>query len=268
MIRVIKKYWRIVGRIARMSVMRMLIYKVDALTVCITSVIYFLVQILFIKFLLESGNLQQIAGFDQIDLYLVFAFSQLVIIFVFFFVNENAVEAASRIYEGKLDFDLIKPVNTKFIIMFQRITGTHNLAIFMYLLILFPYIFSMKEYAFDWLDVIKIVYVYLISISVYTIIYWLAAVSNFFWPRFWGVFWFVNNMGDITRWPRWVYPEAMQLGLTIIFPMFLITNPLYNILNHTFTFEYGLQIGLITVVFFLILQLMWLEGLKRYNSAA
>ncbi|MBU0648241.1 ABC transporter permease [Patescibacteria group bacterium] len=262
------RYWRVFGRITKMSLMRMFLYRVNSWTNMVAAAAYFVAQVLFIEYLLNAGSVGGIGGYSKSELYLVFAFSQVTIMFVFWFVTDNVVDTIRCIYRGQLDFYLIRPMNPVFLTMYQKFSGVQNLTIIGYLLVLFPYLLIKNDYGLDCIGWLQIGYVVFFSILIYSMLYWIAALVNFYWQNFWGLWWFINNTGDITRWPKNVYPYFLQVALTYLIPLFLIENPIYDILRGTFSFDLGLQILLVAVIMLVIIAILWKDGLKRYNSAA
>ena len=111
-------------------------------------------------------------------------------------------------------------------------------------------------------------YILVISLVIYTILYWLAALANFYWPNFQGLLLFINNIAEVNRYPKTVYPYLMQFLLTFVFPIFLVENPIYNVLENSFSWEMGVQMGLMTLILGMIFLILWEDGLRRYSSAA
>jgi len=255
-------------RITLMSVARMFMYKENTWVGMVTSMVYFIIQILFIYFLFAAGNIDYLAGFDRHEIYLVFAFSQLVVIFIFWFVSDNVRDMIKGIYQGRLDFFLLKPVDPRFLIMYQRFSGSFTISIVLYLLFLFPYLFYVHDFQLGIIAWMQIIYILLVSLVIYTILFWLAGLANFYWPNFQGMLLFINNIGEVNRYPKSIYPYVMQFLLTFIYPIFLVENPIYNVLDDSFSWELGVQMGLMTVILVMIFLILWKDGLRRYGSAA
>ena len=251
-----------------MSLMRQFLYRENVWLGLWGTLVYMLVQILFIKYLFGAGRVDYIGGYDIYQFYLMLAFGQVIITFVFWFVIESSYKATMQIYKGKLDYFFLRPMNIRFLMMHQEISGIQSLMTVAYLVIIFYYLFSRYDFGLTGWDWFLIVILLLVSMFVHLILHWLGVLINFYWPNFWGVWQFMGSISDISRNPKQVYPPFWQTILTYVIPIFLINNPIYYILDHSFSWEFGAQIGLIVVILLMIFMILWKDGLKRYSSAA
>ncbi len=133
-----KKYLKIWWRILKMSLTQTMMYRVDMICGSVTSLMFFVTQILLIKLLYVAGDVDQIAGFTINQMYLVFALSQVAILFVFIFIQSNSPLVMRQINSGSLDFFLVKPANAKFLIMTQRFVALQAYVIILYLMFFIP----------------------------------------------------------------------------------------------------------------------------------
>jgi len=263
-----KKYWKIWWRILKMSLMQSMMYRSDMICGSITSLIYFVIQICLIKLLYVAGGINQIAGFSIDQMYVILALSQIEIFFIFVFVQSNTPMVLNQINNGLLDFFLLKPVNKYFLIMNQKYVAVQSYVIILYLLVFIPYLYSIGAINFTSWQWGWIVFIVLISLVVHAVLLWVAVLLNFFWPNFKTMYMFMNNILDITRYPKQVYPQIIQDVFFYIVPIFFIMNPIYDILAGNWKWVDGVRVLVITFIFVLIFANIFGYGLKRYNSAA
>ncbi len=252
----------------RMSVQQTMMYRTDMIFGSVTSVVYFLTQVLFIKYFFQAGNVKEIAGFDLNEVYLVFAMTQVLIYFIFVFVQPNARLVWRQIYTGGLDFMLVKPANAKFLMMFQHFVSVQSHVIILYMLVFFPYLYFTGVMNFEYWEWFAIIFVVLNSILIYSLLKWLSIIVCFIWPKLNAAWVFVGESFEVTKYPKKIYPTVMRNFLVFLFPMLLIINPVYEILDKSWGWDDFWQIFLVTGMFVMLFLVLFKYGLRRYGSAA
>lgn len=129
----LKKYFRLIKHIVKISLMTAMQYKVNFLALILTTIVYSVVQLFFIKYLFAAGNISRIGGFTRTEMYLVYFLGQIVYAVFFTVIVHNLKRVYEEIHNGGLDFLLIKPINSSFAILFQSITFSST-AIYVYAL--------------------------------------------------------------------------------------------------------------------------------------
>jgi ABC-2 type transport system permease protein len=229
---------------------------------------YFVTQILLIKMLFVASGVDRIAGFSIDKIYLVFALSQISIIFVYVFIQSNTPLVINQINNGLLDFFLVKPADTKFLIMTQRFVAVQVYIIILYLIVFFPYLHYTGVLNLTWQQFGWLFYITINSVLIHGLLLWIGAILNFVWPNFRIFHVFVNNTLDVIKYPKRIYPQVIQGFLTFLVPIFLIINPAFEVLKGSFGWADFVNIFLITLMFGLIFLNLFKYGLRRYNSAA
>lgn len=251
-----------------MSVMTDLIYGWDFVVGAITTMVYMMVQIIWLNIIFNGLGTKSIAGFDQWQMYFVLIVNQFIWAFIFGLVWNNYRLLAEKIYLGYLDFAIIRPINTFFISFFSRITTRNSVIMIFYSLILLPYVLGKSNLSFDLVGWGQIFFVIFSSVVLIACMYIISGIIEFYKSRFFGFKWFMESTDDINRYPKQIYPGYLQWMFTYLWPLFLATAPLYDVLSRKFGWQNYLEIGLMSIVFILITSLMWSGGLKRYQSAA
>lgn len=262
------KYWKIWWRISNLCLMREMIYKTNFLLGFATAFVYISTQIGFYFLLFTSGGNGTLAGYTFWQMMFVLCISQGVYLFLFVFLLDSLSVLREQIYSGQIDLFLMKPVNSFFILIFQRFAFRSGLAIILYLTVLFPYVLYKGQFVFDWLDLLKIFYVFIFSILLSMIMYIISVIIEFYFPRFYGLYFILSNMSDISRYPAKIYPAFLQYFLLFIWPFMLLTNPIYMIFDGKFGWQWISITLFVLIVFSLIMIGMWRGGLKRYQSTA
>lgn len=103
----------------RNSWKRVMIYRVNFLILIIGNLFWFIFSILFFQILF--AQIPAIGGWTLDEVLFLLCINQIVIGLYDTFIKSNLERLPSRIREGSLDFDLVKPVNPIFWLTFQRV---------------------------------------------------------------------------------------------------------------------------------------------------
>jgi len=261
------KYLKIFWRIARMSWRQNMLYSADFVFGSVSSLMWFVTQVFYIDVFYRAGGVTEVGGYSQADIYLVLILGQLVYAVIFAFIYDNVKKLRNQIFRGELDKFLLKPVNTMFISVFQSVSLRQWVIIIFYVLVFTPYLFFKYDYHLTLEMFGQIVFVVVMGIILLSCLFLVAGLIYFFWPKF-DVFWrIVWDASDFYRWPKTVYPEWIQLIMTFVVPLFVLVNPIYNVLDGSFNWSQASLVLLMTALFVALSGWMWREGLKKYNSA-
>ena len=263
----VNKYLKVLSRIIKMSFMKTMMYRSDFLFGTLTTMLWLLMQIFFTILLFGTSQVKTIGGLTQNQMLFGLWFMEMLTMPFFFFVIRNVRNIMKGVNEGKLDFFFLKPLNTSFNILLQEVdaSGAH---VILFYTIIGIVIFCLAPQEFlDWRKILLGIYVYVTSGIIQYALFVIVASLNFYSQNFLGGWWLMVNSQDLQRYPRQIYPAFIQIFLTTIFPIFLIINPIFNIMTQTFDLQLGLHIALVALIFTIIARTIWLNGLRRYESA-
>lgn len=245
----------------------MMAYRVNLLFFVLSNLAYSISGILFVYFLFQSGQVENIAGFSLYEFYFVMAIAQLVQMIGWMVAGKSTWRLRQAIYFGELDFSMIKPANIVFLNTFNQFwiaqLGSTLVSSGFLLWVSWP------KLSIDWPAelMIKFFIILLISIVVFWLLFWLASLVWFFWPKFNGLRILFDAVSDVSFYPKKIYPQFLSWFLSFVFPIFLVANPLFLLIKGGYDWSVMMRDCLIMVIFILIYLIMWKEGLKKYNSA-
>jgi ABC-2 type transport system permease protein len=265
----IKKYLKIWWRVARMSLMCDMAYKWDFLSRFGTGMVWMVLEVVMIYLIYSVAGINEIAGFGQMEIYLVWSFYQLVMSMVFVISPGLVIYAIFRqIHFGGLDFFIIKPVNLFFLLVNQRYSLREFAPTFFMGILGVILIMLYGNIEFDFWQWTMVLYVIVSSIVLLSVLYWIAVFVAFFVENAKFLISFVDEMSGVGIYPKEIYAKWMQNFLLFVLPFLLVANPIYNILENKFDWKNIINSALIVLIFVLILKIEWGVGLRKYNSAA
>ena len=113
------QYLRVFLTFARNSLVRDMTFRINFIIECVTSVCWMCVQLVF--YVLIFDYVMTIASWDKYQFFAFIATTMMIFSIMQAFFMPNAAEFSELIRTGGLDFALLKPIDTQFLISFQRV---------------------------------------------------------------------------------------------------------------------------------------------------
>jgi ABC-2 type transport system permease protein len=269
---------------ARNSLIRDMTFRGNFLIECVTSVTWMAMNLGF--YLIIFKYTRQIAGWDQYEFFAFLATTMIVNSLVQSFFMPNCEEVSELIRTGGLDFALLKPIDTQFLISLRKIewAGLSNFAAGVVLLavslsqmtqrsdtplLLSPW--SLLLYAGFVLCGVVIMYSVMISLAATSI--WLGQNRSLY------DFWFYIT--NFSRYPMEIYDgpwgRPLQMIFTFVLPILLVVNVPARIIAWPFgadgaqaaaTWYLALFTLLATAASFAASRWLFQRALRGYRSAS
>src|SRR3989442_368 len=262
-------FWRYVviyGALWKNSVVREMSFKSNFLLWIVVELLWFALQLCFIGVIYQHTD--HIGDWSKWQVVLLIGASQFIqqIFQAFFLVN--CTQISEYIRTGRLDFMLLLPVNTRFIISLRHVDlgGFVNGVS----------AFAVMAYALRQLHLLPTVvqvlgFLLLVAAGVlihYSLMFLLASAS--FWTvRAQGIVWGYYSLFDIARLPDAAFRGFFKVFFTFPVPMLLVANVPAKLLVSKLRspLEMLLLLGMM-VLCFSMSQVGWKFSLKHYTSAS
>jgi ABC-2 type transport system permease protein len=262
----ISRYASIYGALWRNSITRELQFKLNFILWIFVELLWFALQLTFIAVLYSHTD--RIGDWTKWQVVLLMGTSQLIQqLFSAIFLS-NLTQLSETIRTGKLDFMLLLPANTRFLISFRQVDlgGFVNagsaIAVMVYAglqLGLRPSIQQIIGFAI------------LIAASLiihYSLMLMLSATS--FWTvRAQGIVWGYYNLFNIARLPDAAFRGAFKAFFTYALPMLLVANVPAKLLARKLSSPWEMALLLaMSLTCFVISEVVWRFSIRRYTSAS
>ena len=263
----VSRYLRIYAALWKNSVTREMIFKSNFLLWIFVELLWFGLQLSFIGVLyLHTDHIGTWSKWEVVMLIGASHFIQQ--IFQAFFLI-NCTNLSELIRTGKLDFLLLLPVNTRFVISLRQVdlggfvNATFALAVIAYAARQLHFVPTITHILGFFALCVAGILIH------YSLMFLLASIS--FWTvRAQGIVWGYYNLFQIARMPD----EAFQQGLfkalfTFAIPMLLVSNVPVRVLADKLTSPRQLILLLaMSVICFGVSEWGWRASLRRYTSAS
>ena len=260
------RYLTIYAALWKNSVTREMIFKSNFLLWIFVELLWFGLQLSFIGVLyLHTDHIGSWSKWQVVMLIGASHFIQQ--IFQAFFLI-NCTNLSELIRSGKLDFLLLLPVNTRFVVSFRQVDlGAFVNATFA--IAVMTYAGHQMHLVPSVLQVLGFLALCVAGIAIhYSLMFLLASIS--FWTvRAQGIVWGYYNLFQIARMPDEAFQGLFKAFFTFALPMLLVSNVPVRILVKPLTSPaWVLLLLAMSVICFAVSEWGWRASLRRYTSAS
>ena len=264
--RSLRRHAAIYGALWRNSVVREMSFKSNFLLWIVVELLWFALQLSFISVIYLHTD--HIATWNKWQVILLVGASHFIQqIFQAFFLT-NCTQLSELVRTGRLDFMLLLPINTRFLISLRQVdlggfvNGTSAFFVMGYAARQLHLVPSAAQ-------IIGFLLLCLAGILIhYSLMFALASVA--FWTvRAQGIVWGYYSMFNIARYPDAAFQGFFRAFFTFAIPMLLVVNVPVKLLLHRLESprEMFLLLGL-GVVCFIGSELFWRFSMRHYTSAS
>lgn len=261
----LNRYLGLTGLMLKNCLIREMQFKANFLVRLVTEALWLCMQFIFINVM--YGQAAQIVGWTKWDMVVLVGTNHVITQLFEAFFYDNCTKLVDQIRQGDLDFNLIKPINTQFLVSLRytdyasMLNSSLGLGIIFYGLHRLGAGLSLEGallFAALVANGILIYYSILFTLSVWT--FWIGRSNNLM-----ELYW---QFGQFSRYPGDIYPWLLRHLLMTLIPMLVVSTFPAAVLVHKLQgglSYYGFALGL---VFFAFTVWIWNRGLKRYRSAS
>jgi len=262
----VARYLSVYSALWRNSVSREMSFKSNFLLWIVVELLWFGLQLSFITVLYLHTD--HIGTWTKWQVVLLIGASHFIqqIFQAFFLVN--CTNLSELVRTGKLDFLLLLPVNTRFVVSLRQV----DLGAFVNAasaLVVMGYAAAQLHLVPTPIQVIGFLVLCAVGIAIhYSLMFLLASIS--FWTvRAQGIVWGYYNLFNIARMPDEAFRGLFKALFTFALPMLLVSNVPTRVLADKLTSPKPLLLLLgMGVICFLISEWGWRASVRRYTSAS
>jgi len=262
----LRRYLTIYAALWKNSIVREMGFKTNFLLWIVVEMLWFALQLSFM-FVVYSHT-DRIGTWSKWQVVMLLGGSHFIQqLFTAFFLT-NCTQLSELIRTGKLDFMLLLPVNTRFMISFRQVDlgGFVNAASAVAVMI---YAGNQLRLTPTWAQVAGFILLAAVGILIhYSLMFLLASVS--FWTvRAQGIVWGYYNLFNISRMPDEAFRGLFKAVFTFALPMLLVANVPVKLLVHKLSSPLEMLVLLgMAIVCLALSEGVWRYSVKHYTSAS
>jgi len=179
----------------------------------------------------------------------------------------NTEKFNQSIRDGSMDYTILQPVNSMFLVTFSRITVWRIWDLVLAIILIVVGI----NMAGDMITPFSLLTFILLAITGMIVIYslWIVLIAMTFWfTKFDNNVTILQALMDSGRYPATVYPAWLRIIVTFIIPIAVATTIPLQALRGELDLGQMLLFAAVSFISFMIAAKVWKLGLKRYSGAS
>jgi ABC-2 type transport system permease protein len=263
----LNRYFTIYAALWKNSITRETMFKGNFLMWIVVEVLWFALQLSFISVLYLHTD--EIGSWTKWQVVMLVGASHFIQQMFQAFFLVNCTNLSELVRTGKLDFLLLLPVNTRFVVSLRQVdlgafvNAASSVAVMAYAagrLHFMPTIFH----------VLGFLALCVAGILIHYSLMFLLATISFWTVRAQGIVWGYYNLFNIARMPDEAFPRGVfKAVFTFALPMLLVSNvPVRLLVDKIDSFRPILLLLAMSLVCLAVSELGWRASIRRYTSAS
>lgn len=249
----------------KVNVQMALAYRADTVVNILLNLMWLGWELLSLSIIFN--NTETLGGWGIGELIALLGVFRLVNTLMIALVWPNTEKFNQSIRDGSMDYTILQPVNSMFLVTFSRITVWRIWDLVLAVILIVVGI----NMSGDVTSPLQILTFVLLSITGTIVIYslWIVLIALTFWlTKFDNNVTILQALMDAGRYPVTVYPVWLRVIVTFIIPIAVATTiPLQALRGELITGQVLMYIA-ISIASFWVASIVWKAGLKRYSGAS
>jgi ABC-2 type transport system permease protein len=249
----------------KVNIQMALAYRADTVVNILLNIMWLGWELLSISIIFSNTTL--LGGWGLGELIALLGVFRLVNTMMIALIWPNTEKFNQSIRDGSMDYTILQPVNSMFLVTFSRITVWRIWD----LVLAFVLIVVGINMTGDTVTALHILTFILLAISGMIVIYslWIVLIALTFWfTKFDNNVTILQALMDSGRYPVTVYPAWLRIIVTFVIPIAVATTIPLQALRGELVPGQILLFFAISVVSFWVATIVWKLGLKRYSGAS
>jgi ABC-2 type transport system permease protein len=261
----LKRYLTIYTALWKNSVTRETMFKGNFLLWIVVELLWFGLQLSFIGVLYLHTD--HIGSWTKWQVVLLIGASHLIQQTFQAFFLVNCTNLSELVRTGKLDFLLLLPVNTRFVVSLRQVDlgAFVNAASAVGVMIYAGHRLQLSPTAGQ---VLAFLLLCVAGIVIHYSLMFLLATISFWTVRAQGIVWGYYNLFNIARMPDEAFEGLFKAIFTFAIPMLLVSNVPVRVLVDKLVWPWPLLLVLMSVVCFAVSEWGWRASIRHYTSAS
>lgn len=259
------RYLKLIFINAKNCLIRIMEFRSEVISWSFFSLFWAFIIIVFTEVLFSQ--ISSIAGWTKNEILVLVMVQELFIGFIWIFILPSVLDYSKSIRKGELDFFLIRPVNTRFLLSFRRFEFDQFLRITVLIFILNIYLKNLGI-PIHFENVLLAVLLFALGLFIFYCLFFTISTLSFWFINLFNLEDFFDSVINAGRYPSTIFQGGLRIIFFYILPVvFTATYPTQALLGR-FNPLSVIQIVTAAALIFFISEWFWNFALKRYSSAS
>lgn len=249
----------------KVNVQMALAYRADTVVSILLNLMWLGWELLSLNIIFS--NTTSLGGWSLGDLIALLGVFRLVNTLMMAIIWPNTEKFNQSIRDGSMDYTILQPVNSMFLVTFSRVTVWRIWDLVLAIVLILIGI----NISGDTTSPLSILTFILLTVSGAVVIYslWIVLIALTFWfTKFDNNVTILHALLDAGRYPVTVYPVWLRIIVTFVIPVAVATTIPLQALRGDLNLNQVLLFFTVGIVSFLIASRVWKSGLKQYSGAS
>jgi len=249
----------------KVNVQMALAYRADTVVSILLNLMWLGWELLSLNIIFS--NTTSLGGWGLGELIALLGVFRLVNTMMMAIIWPNTEKFNQSIRDGSMDYTILQPVNSMFLVTFSRITVWRIWDLVLAIVLIVVGI----NISGDTTTPLSILTFILLTVSGAVVIYslWIVLIALTFWfTKFDNNVTILHALLDAGRYPVTVYPVWLRIIVTFVIPIAVATTIPLQALRGDLNINQVILFFTIGIVSFLIASRVWKSGLKQYSGAS
>jgi len=249
----------------KVNVQLALAYRADTVVNILLNIMWLGWELLSLSIIFN--NTETIGGWGFGELIALLGVFRLVNTMMIALIWPNTEKFNQSIRDGSMDYTLLQPINSMFLVTFSRITIWRIWDLVLAIVLIMVGI-NMSGDITTPLNILTFV---LLTVSGAIVIYslWIVLIALTFWfTKFDNNVTILQALLDAGRYPVTVYPVWLRIIVTFVIPVAVATTVPLQALRGELSISRIMMFIVISIASFFVASLVWKRGLKQYSGAS
>jgi ABC-2 type transport system permease protein len=256
---------KLLSAFLKVNIQMSLAYRADTVVNILLNLMWLGWELLSLSIIFS--NTETIGGWGFGELIALLGVFRLVHTLMIALIWPNTEKFNQSIRDGSMDYTLLQPINSMFLVTFSRITVWRAWDLVLAAILIVVGI----NLSGDTTTPLNILTFILLTVSGGIVIYslWIVLIALTFWfTKFDNNVTILQALLDAGRYPVTVYPVWLRILVTFIIPIAVATTIPLQALRGDLSLARALMFMVIGIISFLVSSQVWKAGLKRYSGAS
>jgi len=249
----------------KVNVQMALAYRADTIVNILLNIMWLGWELLSLNIIFS--NTTTLGGWGLGELIALLGVFRLVNTMMIAIIWPNTEKFNQSIRDGSMDYTILQPVNSMFLVTFSRITVWRIWDLVLAIVLIVVGI----NISGDTTSPLSILTFILLTVSGAIVIYslWIVLIALTFWfTKFDNNVTILHALLDAGRYPATVYPAWLRIIVTFVIPVAVATTIPLQALRGDLNLNQVILFFTVGIVSFLIASRVWKSGLKQYSGAS
>ncbi len=263
----VRRYFSLWYSIFKYSLARDMEYKTNFIGSLFVDGIFYITWYYFFEVIYSKTKM--LGDFDR-EAILVFLIATFFVDTLFMMLFDGAGYLKEHIRTGSLDFILLRPVNSQFLISFRYIRSYTIISFIILLVILVNVLQLFHPNSLSIINLLLFFISLMLGVTIWYCIEFIMSCLTFYFRDFRTGGWLAHEIMKFSMRPDSIYTGLVRKILFTILPMALVASVPSRILLYginTNNFKYLITQIIVVILLFILTRVFWNNGMKKYESA-